>query len=161
MHHVFFDISKRIPVRYIYHGKCWPTYVYQNNNNNNNNNTSTKSCWASQTLWEPGRKLGSIRDLNHSRTSRTTLHPEWQDARKESPKYLVSINVWTHKYLPRRPLGVPNTYSWGIWRILEVHFLGHWEISAPKLIHLRAVIKTRTREPFEILAGENDGILIS
>ena len=40
-------------------------------------------------------------------------------------------------------------------------FLGHWEISAPKLIHLRAVIKTRTREPFEILAGENDGILIS
>ena len=29
------------------------------------------------------------------------------------------VGVWAHKHLLRRPLGGPNTYSQGIWRILE------------------------------------------
>ena len=29
------------------------------------------------------------------------------------------VGVWTHKYLPRRPLWGPSTYSQGIWRMLE------------------------------------------
>ena len=29
------------------------------------------------------------------------------------------VGVWTHKHLLRRSLGDPNTYSQGIWRILE------------------------------------------
>ena len=70
-------------------------------------NTVDKTAIAIDAAWDVqgvifgfhGEASGQLYNPRHPNTS-------WED-------------IWTPKHLLRRPLGVPNTSSQGIWRILE------------------------------------------
>ncbi len=52
-------------------------------------------------------------------TTVVKMPPKKEPFQNPSLPNTLWVGVWTHKHLLRRPLGGPNTYSQGIWGILE------------------------------------------
>ncbi len=88
--------------------------------------TSYRQCFnfAMISAWKLSKSLNPCVFSFYTRVlSSTQVHddsdkPYWEPFPRHPNTWWVGD--WTSKYLLRRLLGVPNTYSPGIWRILDV-----------------------------------------